>query len=159
MITLQRAEYRAREILNEAHDYDTPLRRDPKKATLGGFIQDVYAPWLRANRRRPDITLADLKRNFGSLYEKRLLDIDRDDFDSYVSASLGKGRAPATTRRSLNNLQRVVRLAVEKNYLRENPFKGWEKPKAEEGGAPRFLSDTETRLARRTGRARRSRAP
>jgi integrase len=54
-------------------------------------------------------------------------------------------------RRSLNNLQRVLRLAVESKpapYLRENPFKGWEKPEVEEGGAPRYLLEDEERRLR-----------
>ena len=150
-ITVAKAEYKSREILNEAQDFDTPLQRDTKKTTLGGFIADVYTPWLRANRRHADTTLADLKRNFGHLYTKRLIDVTSGDFDDYVSASLKRGRAVATMRRSLNNLQRVVRLALESKpapYLRANPFKGWEKPKGNEGGAPRYLSAEEERRLR-----------
>lgn len=148
LITVERAVYRAREVLNEAHDFETPLKRDLKKATLSGFIDQVYAPWLRSNRRRPDATLADLKRNFGTLYDKRMTDLRAANFDDYVSGSLKKDRSVATIRRSLNNLQRVVRLAIDRGYLRDNPFKGWEKPKTEEGGAPRFLSDDEERALR-----------
>jgi integrase len=152
VLTVGRAEYRAREILNEAQDFENPLRHDLTKSTLGGFIEQVYAPWLRSNRRRRcDTTLADLKRNFGNLYTKRLTDITNADLDRYVSASLIQGRSAATMRRSLNNLQRVLRLAVESKpapYLRESPFKGWEKPEVEEGGAPRYLLQDEERRLR-----------
>lgn len=162
IMTLERIAYLARELLNEAHDFGAPLKRDPQRATLAGFITQVYAPWLRSNRRRPDTTLADLKRNFSAIYPKRLTDIKQADLNRYVTRSLAQGRAPATIRRSLNNLQRVVRLAIDNNYLRDNPFKGWEKPKAEEGSAPRFLSEDEERALRsalidRDDRARRER--
>jgi hypothetical protein len=44
VVTLQRAEYRAREILNEADDHGNALKRDPVKSTLEGFVDAVYAP-------------------------------------------------------------------------------------------------------------------
>jgi site-specific recombinase XerD len=162
IITLARAEYRAREILNEAHDFENPLKRDLQKSTLGGFIDAVYAPWVRANRRRADTTLGDLKRNFSRLYGKRLTDIRSGDLDVYVSQSIQRGRSAATMRRSLNNLQRVMRLAIENGYLRDSPFKGWEKPKVMDVGAPRYLDAQEERrlrkaLADRDDTARRER--
>lgn len=147
VITLARAQYRAREILNEAHDYDTPLKRDLRKATLGGFISHDYAPWLRANRKRADRTLADLKRNFEKLYVKRLADISRTDLDRYVSEGKAAGRMAATLVRSLNNLRAVLRLALDRGYMRDNPFKGWQKPKVQDSGVTRYLSpDEETAL-------------
>src|SRR5262245_11701877 len=54
--TLARAQYRAREIMNEEHDHGIILNADPAKATLGGFVERVYTPWLQANRRRADKT-------------------------------------------------------------------------------------------------------
>ena len=162
VITLARAQYRAREILNEAHDYDDPLKRDLKKSTLGGFIETEYTPWLRANRRRPDVTLADLKRNFPKLYEKRLSDIKGSHLDAYVSSSTTAGRSAATIVRSMNNLQGVIRLALERGYVRENPFRGWRKPKVEDAGVTRYLDNDEERRLRnalidRDDRARRER--
>ena len=52
VITLQRAEYRARELLNETQDFGNAIKRDPVKSTLAGFIDAHYAPWVRANRKR-----------------------------------------------------------------------------------------------------------
>ena len=148
VLTLERIAYLARDTLQEAHDFGDPFKRDLKKSKLSGFIESQYTPWLRANRRRPDTTLADLKRNFAALYEKRLTDLGRADLDRYVSESVQEGRSTATIVRSLNNLRAVVRLALERGYLRENPFKGWRKPKVEDSGITRYLSDEEERSPR-----------
>jgi site-specific recombinase XerD len=147
VMTVLRAEYRAREILNEANDFENPLRRDVKKSTLGGFIETVYAPWLQANRRRPDKTVKDLKRCFGTLYSKRLIDITRADLDRYVASRRDEGSTAATIVRDMNNLRSVIRRAIDGGYLRTSPFKGWEKPKVEDNGVTRYLSpDEEKRL-------------
>jgi len=162
VITFKQAEYRARQILNEAYEFGDVLHDEPKKSTLSGFIEEVYTPWLRANRRRPEATLADLKRNFYHLYKKRVSDITRDDLDNFVSARHKAGSSPSTTRRSLNNLQRVMRLAGEKKYVRSSPFKGWAAPKPDDLGSPRYLHPDEERrlreaLCERDDKARRER--
>ena len=158
VVTLARAEYRAREILNEAHDYGAAVKRDLKKSSLGGFIEAVYTPWLRANRRRGDKTLGDLKRCFEGLYAKRLTDIGRGDLDAYVTSRRDAGRSAATIVRDLNNLRSVLRLGVESNYLRENVFRGWRKPKVEDHGVTRYLSAEEEGRLRQALREREQQA-
>ncbi len=149
LMTLARAEYRAREILNQEQDGGA-LKVDPKKSKLGGFIESVYASWLQANRRRAGKTLEDLKRlkrDFEDLYEKRMADIDSDDLDAYVAARREDGISAATISRDLTNLQSAMRLAVEKRYLKASPFKGWRKPKPDDEGVTRWLEpDEEERM-------------
>lgn len=163
VITLARAEYRSREILNESADFGNAIKRDPIKSTLGGFIDAHYAPWVRANRRRGDKCISDLKRCFGSLYAKRLTDITKSDLDRYVASRRNEGRAAATIVRDMNNLRSVFRRAIDAGYLRDNIFKGWEKPKVEDAGVTRYLSADEekrlrTALRKRDDEARRGRA-
>lgn len=162
IMTVARAEFRAREILNQEQDLGA-IKSDPVRSKLGGFIEEVYAPWLHANRRGADKTLARLKLCFENVYEKRLLDIDRDALDRYVAARRAGGVSAATVSRDLTNLQSVIRLALERRYLRDSPFKGWRKPKAEDNGITRFLDhDEEQRLRKaldeRDERARAGRA-
>lgn len=162
VVTLQRAEYRAREMHNEADDHGGALKRDPIKSTLGGFIDAIYAPWVKSNRRRGEKCVSDLKRCFESLYTKRLTDITRSDFDRYVASRRDAGSVGATIVRDMNNLRSVIRRAIDANYLRDNPFKTWEKPKVEDTGVTRYLdSDEESRLraalAERDDKARRER--
>jgi site-specific recombinase XerD len=155
VITLKRAEHVARQILNEVSDYGRPLKGGLKKSTLGGFVEGVYAPWLKANRRRVDKTLADVRRCFKSLWDTRLTDIDRSTLDEYVETRNAAGVSAATIRRELNNLQRIMTLALSRGpYIREHPFRGWERPKVEDGGAPRYLDDAEEARLRKalTGR-------
>jgi site-specific recombinase XerD len=162
VITLERAQYRAREIHNEADDHGGALKRDPVKSTLGGFIESVYTPWINANRRRAEKTLSDLDRCFKHLFQKRLTDLARSDLDAYVASRRKEGLSAATIVRNLNNLRSVLRRAVDANYLRENIFRGWEKPKVEDKGVTRYLdADEESRLraalAERDDKSRRER--
>ena len=163
LITLERARYLARQLLNEASDFGDVLKRDLRRSTLGGFVESTYAPWLRANRRRAEKTLRDLKRNFAdTLYAKKLLDITTGDLNRYVAARRGEGVSAATVLRDLNTLQGVLRLATEENYLRKTPFKGWRKPRPEDNSVTRYLSaEEESRLraalADRDDRMRRER--
>jgi site-specific recombinase XerD len=162
VITLERAQHVARAMLNEVSDYGRPLKGGLKKSKLGGFIEDVYAPWLKANRRRVDKTLADVGRCFRVHWDARLTDVDQAALDEYVEVRSDAGVSVATIRRELNNLQRILSLALSRGYIREHPFKGWERPKVEEGGAPRYLNDDEEKRLRqaltdRDERARRER--
>lgn len=162
VITIERAEHVARQILNEVSDYGRPLKGGLKKSKLGGFVEDVYLPWLKANRRRVDKTESDVRRCFKSMWDTKLTDVDRGSLDEYVETRTVAGASAATIRREMNNLQRIMTLALSRGYIREHPFKGWERPKVEEGGAPRYLDDTEearlrTALADRDERAKRER--
>jgi site-specific recombinase XerD len=155
VLTLERAEYRAREILNEAADNTgNVLKRDPVKSLLGGFIDEVYAPWVRANRRRAEICLTDLRRSFGAWYEKRMTDITSDDLDDYVSRRMKEGASAATIVRDLNNLRSVFRQAIIARYARDNPFANWTAPAPEEQGAARYLTAEEEARLRRSLRQR-----
>ena len=162
VITLKQAEYKARELLNEVADFGSAVKRGLTKGTLDGFTENVYTPWVNANRRRAEKTLGDLERCFAKLGDRPLTSITRDDLDRYVSDRVEAGVTGATICRELNILQGLMRLAVEKNYLRETPFKGWKKPRADDIGVTRYLSAAEeTRLRKalrdRDEKARRER--
>jgi integrase len=170
LITLERARYLARQLLNEASDFGDVLKRDLRRSTLGGFVESHYAPWARTNLRTAERAIKGLKRCFGeTLYHKRLTDISTGDLNRHVAARRNDGATAATVLRELNTLQGVLRYAMEENYLRKSPFKGWGKkqgkPKAEDNGVTRYLgkvdTDEETRLraalADRDDRMRRER--
>jgi integrase len=124
------------------------------KSTLGGYIEAQYAPWVRANRRRAEKCLDDLKRCFGESYGKPLTEISRSDLDRYVASRRAEGRTAGTIVRDLNNLRSVLRRAADDRYLRENPFQGWERPKVDGGGVTRYLSAAEEERLRRALRER-----
>lgn len=149
VLTLERAEYLARKVLNEAHEHGDALRPDAHTARLGQYIEQEHAKWLRANQRRAEKTLLDLKRCFGHLYNKRLIDISRGDFDRYVSERMEEGVDAATVVRDLNALRKVVRRAQEGRYIRMNPFTGWKAPKPEDNGVTRYLDADEENALRK----------
>lgn len=147
VMTAARAEFLARAELNKAEDPDNPAHREARKATLGGFITDTYTPWVKANRRRAEKTLSDLERCFEHLSQRPLSEIKGEDLDAYVAARLDDGRTAATIVRDLNNLRSVFRRAIKDGYLRDTPFRGWERPKVDDAGRPRYLdAEEETRL-------------
>lgn len=164
IITLDRAEFLAHEMLKAAADPSNPLlQHAPKRSTLTQFIEAEYTPWVSTNRRRYKKTLSDLKRCFAHLADHRLTEITRADLDDYVASRIGEGASSATVVRDFNSLRGLLRLAVERGYLRENIFRGWRKPKVEDTGVTRYLThDEETRLRRvlrkRDADARRGRA-
>lgn len=149
VLTPKQAEYKARAILNEAADFGSALKRDLKKSTVGGFVEAVYSPWCKANRRRADKTIADLKRCFGHLNTKRLPNVTTTDLDEYVAERNAEGLTGATIRRDLNNLQGVMRLARERGYIRESPFKGWKMPAPEDNAVTRYLAAEEEKRLRK----------
>ena len=164
VITLERAEFLAHEALKAAADPSNPLiQHAPKRTTLAQFVEAEYTPWVSANRRRHKKTLSDLARCFAHLTDRRLMEITRADLDDYVQSRMREGASAATIVRDFNTLRGVLRLAVERGYLRDNVFKGWEKPNVEDAGVTRYLSaDEEKRLRaalrKRDGEARRGRA-
>ena len=163
IITLARAEFLAREELNKIADPSNPIWHAPKKSTLGDFIETEYTPWVRANRRRADKTLLDLKRCFAHLEDYRLADVSRADLDKYVVSCKVRESSAATIVRDLNSLRGVLRLAVERGYLKDNVFRGWRKPKVEDAGVNHYLSREEearlrSALLKRDNEARRGRA-
>lgn len=147
-MTLARAEFLARELLNKASDPSNPTWQAPKTATLAAFIEDEYAPWVRANRRRAEKTLTDLDRRFPRLIDRRISDLAAADLDEYVAARMGAGLSAATVVRDLNSLRGVLRLAVERGYVRDSIFRGWRKPKVEDAGVTRYLTAEEEKRLR-----------
>lgn len=158
-LTLARAEFLAREMLNKSADPTNPVWDAPKQMTLATFIKDEYSPWVQANRKRANKTLSDLARCFAHIEDRRLTDVTRADLDAYV---VKRKCSNATIARDLNILSGVLRLAVERGYLKANPFRDWRKPKVEDVGVTRYLSPEEearlrTTLRKRDDAARRGR--
>jgi site-specific recombinase XerD len=155
-MTLARAEFLAREMLNKAADPTNPEWDAPKRrVNLGEFIKDEYTPWLKIHRpRRATKTLSDLKRCFGHLDDRRLADISQADLDKYTHARIAAGSSAATVVRDLNSLRGLLRRAVETKFLINNIFRGWAKPSVGGVEGTRYLTPDEEKRLRKVLRKR-----
>lgn len=118
--------------------------------TLGQFIDDIYTPWVRANRpRTAGNTLDKLRLLFGSWFAEPLSAITVERLELWKSRRLNKGLKGTTVTRDLYALSSVLTRAVRVGRLTANPVKKVEKPRIDRCPKVRFLdSDEELRLRR-----------
>jgi integrase len=112
--------------------------------TLGLFIADTYAPWVKASRPRtaPD-TLEKLYRHFRTWYPEPLTAITVERVEAWKARRLNEGRSPSTVLRDLFTLSSVLRRAVKAGELTENPVRRVDKPRIDRRGKVRFLDQGE----------------
>jgi hypothetical protein len=124
------------------------------------ILRNPPAPWAGSSRS------SERKKTFysqtGRGKRQRIGDADVITLPRAEYRARDEGRAGATIVRDLNNLRSVFRRAIDANYLRDNPLKGWEKPEVEDAGLTRCLTGAEEArlrpvLRQRDGKARRER--
>lgn len=111
---------------------------------MGQFIEDSYAPEIKANRpHSANKTLQHLKSVFGSWYARPISVITDDEIEKWRIKRLNAGRAPTTALRDLSALSGVLSRAVKKKKIALNPTRLVEKPKIDRRPKARFLSADE----------------
>jgi len=144
----------ARERLGEDSGGDDPIAAKKQQAqearrriTLGKFITDSYAPWVRTNRKSGGDTLNMLEGRFKDFLNTSLADLTPFAIEKWRSAFLKRGRSPATANRLLAALKACLSKAVEWHHLERHPLAGLKLARVDAIGRLRFLSpDEETRL-------------
>ena len=118
--------------------------------TLGQFIDDIYTPWVRANRpRTAGNTLEKLRMQFGSWFAEPLSAITVERLELWKNRRLNKGLKGTTVARDLYALSSVLTRAVRVGRLTTNPIGKVEKPRIDRRPKVRFLvGDEEARLRR-----------
>jgi integrase len=116
--------------------------------TLGTFIDDVYAPWIRAqNPRNAQMQLDRIELHFAKWKTRLLSDISVSDVESWRTKRLGEGIEPSTVRRDLDCLASVLTQAWKRRVIPENVVRRVERPKIDRNPKVRYLSpEEETRL-------------
>ena len=149
---------KARELAHEAKtraDAGEDLRqtqrqraKDAARAmTLQKFIDDQYAPWVRAHQKRGEETLTTLQNRCAEFLKTPLADITPFAVERWRSAYLKKKRKPATVNRVLTALKACLSKAVEWRVLDRHPLAGLKLASVDRIGRLRFLTpDEETRL-------------
>jgi len=108
--------------------------------TLGQFIDETYAPWVRTNRARTaENTLDKLQRHFGMWFPEPLTAITLERIESWKSRRMNKGCSGATILHDLFTLSSVLGRAVKLGKLAENPIRRVDKPRIDRRPKVRFL--------------------
>lgn len=116
--------------------------------TLKQFIDDHYAPWLRAHRpRTAETTLDRIDTLFGKWHSRPLAGITVEMIEDWKTARARGGSKPSTVLRDVMTLSPILSRAVKWGKLKENPCARVDKPRLDRSPKVRYLSpDEATRL-------------
>ena len=114
--------------------------------TLGQFIDDSYAPWVKANRPRTAAnTLEKLNRLLATWLAEPLSTITVERIESWKIRRVNAGRVATTVMRDIFTLSSVLRRAVRVGKLKDNPVRWVDKPRIDRRPKIRYLDEPEER--------------
>lgn len=117
--------------------------------TLGTFLDDSYAPWLKANRPKSATgTLERIERHFGGWKNKPITDIDVALVETWKLERFAAGMKPATVHRDLAALSGVLSRAAKLKKIPTNPIHEVDKPKIDRLPKVRYLDREEEKRLR-----------
>ncbi len=160
--TIEAARTQALEILRDAkHGTPAAARSKTKTLTFDNFLTEHYGPWVIAERKAGKATLANLRTQFGPLFNnKPLADVTAWNVEKFKVQRLKAGTKPATVNRDLDRIRAALNKAVEWGLLPSNPIAGVKRSKGGHANRVRFLDVPEEArlrkalLARETERRR-----
>lgn len=118
-----------------------------RRITLGKFITDSYAPWVRTSRKTGAETVTTLEKRCAGFLETPLTAITPFAVEKWRSAYLRRGRTSATVNRVLVALKACLSKAVEWKIIDRHPLTGLKLARVDTVGRLRYLTpDEETRL-------------
>ena len=150
-LTLGAARTQAHDILSDASKHGTPAAAKQKdKATFATFLKDRYEPWATAEQKAGKATVANLRAQFGPLFNtKPLCDITAGNVEKFKAARLKRGIKLATVNRDLDRIRAALNKAVEWGLLGSNPVAGIKRSKGGNGNRVRFLEVEEEKRVRK----------
>jgi integrase len=153
VLTIEAARTQALEILRDAK-HGTPAaahtkaKGKAKVVTFDGFLTEHYGPWVIAERKAGKATLANLRTQFGPLFDgKPLANVTAWNVERFKGQRLTAGTKPATVNRDLDRIRAALNKAVEWGLLAGNPIAGVQRSKGGHANRVRFLdAQEESRL-------------
>lgn len=137
----------ASKVLGEVASGNDPAgQRQTKRAdadTLGGFITNVYAPWVISHQKSGQSTVNMIESSFCDLLNKRLVDLSPFLFEKWRKGELDKGATPVAINRYIAAVRGALTKAVEWNHLDGNPLDGIKTLKIEQQTVDRYLDKGE----------------
>lgn len=150
ILTPIQARDRAKEILADVVKGIDPLaaKKETKDITLQSFIENDYAPWVKAHRKSGDKTLSRLRHCFFKPFgDKQIKDLTVLDLEKWRTQKLNQGRKPVSVNRDLIALKAALSQAVAWNISDIHPLVKLKQLKADNSVKIRFLDkDEEQRL-------------
>jgi integrase len=149
--TIEAARTQALEILRDAkHGTPAAAKSKNKVVTLDNFLTDHYGPWVIAERKAGKATLANLRAQFGPLFDtKPLSDITAWNVEKFKASRLKSGIKPATVNRDLDRIRAALNKAVEWGLLASNPVAGIKRSKGGNANRVRYLDAEEEKRLRK----------
>ena len=141
----------ANKILAEVVNGDDPARiRQEKKSgtdTLGGYINNVYSPWVESHQKSGSLTVVMINSAFAGLLKKPLNDLNPFLFEKWRKARLDKGNKPVTVNRYIAALRGALTKGVEWGHLESNPLSSVKSLSIDQRTVDRYLdTDEQERL-------------
>ena len=128
---------------------DVTLGEDPgaekqrsREHTLRTFIDEIYGPWLVANRKQGAKTAQAMRATFSALLDKKLHDINGWHVEKWRRELLKAGRTRGTANRYLAYLRGLFSRAVEWDFLSVHPLTKV-KQHREDASRVRYLTEDE----------------
>jgi integrase len=148
VLTPAQARDRAKEILADVVKGHAPESRRKKNYTLTEFIENEYAPWRRANRKRADEDIDRVKARFGNDFGNELLsNIVPLLVDRWRSKRVVSGIKPITVNRDVAILKALLSKAEEWAIITANPLSKFKPAPVDSIAKVRYLTkDEEVRL-------------
>lgn len=115
----------------------------PEKITLAAFIRDIYAPWVRENRRGGNSTVALIESSFRDMLPLGLDEIDLRGVEAWRSAARKTGLKASSINRKLTALKSALNWAFKRGILAAYPLARLETLREEDDHRVRYLSDEE----------------
>ena len=107
--------------------FDRKYNTQADTLTLAEFIENVYLPWARLNKRRPindELYCKTFREFFGKKTFAQISPLLIERFKKERRESLtihGKQRSPASVNRELEVLSRILSMAVDNGIIESNP--------------------------------------
>ena len=147
ILTPRQARDLAQEALADATKGDDPqnIRKSLRGInTLGGFIEDEYAPQELASHKSGEMTHRRIWTCFRDFYNRPLVDRKwHADILAWRAKRLEEGRAQTTVNRDVASLRAVFSHAVRTGALPENPLRQLRQFKTDSQVNIRYLSEDE----------------
>lgn len=152
VLTLEAARTQAHDILADAGKHGTPAvaNKQDKIITFADFLSERYEPWATAEHKAGKATVANLRAQFGEMFDtKPLTSITAWSVEKFKAKRLKSGTKPATVNRDLDRIRAALGKAVEWKLLDGNPLAGVKRSKGGDVHRVRFLDAAEEKRLRK----------
>lgn len=116
--------------------------------TLQTFVEEVYEPWVRVNRKSAEHTLMLVVTYFSVFMTIPMCSLTLQQVEAWQIAQANRGLKPSSINRPLNALRSVFTRAFELKVIAENPLVGLHNVPECDDVRVRHLSEDEERFLR-----------